>query len=337
MTQEKTANEAGRNGTTVRIGTRSSPLALWQAEHVRSLLETGHPGVKIELVRISTAGDRDRNSPLAAVGGMGLFTKEIQRALMDEQVDIAVHSLKDLPTAAPDALTLGAIPPRELAFDSLISPKYRTLQDLPKGARVGTSSLRRKAQLLNIRPDLIVEPIRGNVETRLNRASDADMAAVILAQAGLTRLGLIGHETEALVPPRFLPAVGQGALGIECRVADQRTRQLLAPLNDAPTRAAVLAERHLLRLLEGGCMIPLSAWGRSDAPGRLRLTGRVFSPDGDRMVEAEAEAGIQDPESLGATVAELLLKKGAAELLRMNPTGGRIGTSDAQPGPSPTQ
>ncbi len=336
MTQENSASTAGRNSTTVRIGTRSSPLALWQAEHVRGLLEAAHPGIRIELVRISTAGDRDRNSPLAAVGGMGLFTKEIQRALLDEQVDIAVHSLKDLPTAAPKELTLGAIPPRELAFDSLISPKFRTLAALPQGARVGTSSLRRKAQLLNIRPDLAVEPIRGNVETRLNRASYPDIAAVILAQAGLTRLGLIGHETEALVPPVFLPAVGQGALGIECRVADERTLHWLAPLNDPVTRAAVLAERHLLRLLEGGCMIPLSAWGRSEASGTLRLTGRVFSPDGDRMVEAEAESGLEDPEKLGVAVAELLLKAGAAELLRMSPTGGRIGTVEGEPGPRPT-
>jgi len=307
---------------TIRIGTRSSPLALWQAEHVRGLLESAHPGKTIDLVRISTIGDRDRNSPLAAVGGMGLFTKEIQNALLDGQVDIAVHSLKDLPTATPEALILGAIPPRELEFDSLISPRFRTYAALPQGARVGTSSLRRKAQLLHYRPDLVVEPIRGNVETRLKRASDSDLAAVILAQAGLMRLGLIEHETQALDPPDFLPAVGQGALGIECRVADTEIRKLLEPLDHPETRAAVLAERHLLRLLEGGCMIPLAAWGRIGGTGELELMGRVFSPEGDRMVEAEATYDSAFPERLGAIVAEALLAKGAAELLRTKPKGG---------------
>jgi hydroxymethylbilane synthase len=336
MTRNGSAGEAGRNLDTVRIGTRSSPLALWQAEHIRGLLESFHPGVKFELVRISTAGDRDRNSPLAAVGGMGLFTKEIQRALLDDQVDIAVHSLKDLPTTGPDELTLGAIPPREREFDSLISPKFGTLDALPHGARVGTSSLRRKAQLLHIRPDLIVEPIRGNVETRANRASDPDMAAVILAQAGLTRLGMISQETQALCPPLFLPAVGQGALGVECRVADEHTKRLLAPLDHAETRAAVLAERHLLRLLEGGCMIPLAAWGRNEPGGEFRLSGRVYSPEGDRMVEAEADGRAEAPEALGQAVAELLLKAGAAELLRMNPTVGRIGTAGNDVGRSPS-
>lgn len=322
MTTDATTAKSKKAGDTIRIGTRSSPLALWQAEHVRGLLESAHPGAKIELVRISTAGDRDRNSPLAAVGGMGLFTKEIQKALLDEQVDIAVHSLKDLPTATPDALILGAIPPRELEFDSLISPRFRTLAALPQGARIGTSSLRRKAQLLHYRPDLVVEPIRGNVETRLNRASDGDLAGVILAQAGLMRLGLIDHETEALDPPFFLPAVGQGALGIECRVSDTETRKLLEPLDHTETRAAVLAERQLLRLLEGGCMIPLAAWGRCGEPGELRLTGRVFSPEGDRMIEAEATYDSAFPERLGALVAEALLAKGAAELLRTKPKGG---------------
>lgn len=322
MTTDEPAAKLAARGQSIRIGTRSSPLALWQAEYVRRSLESAHPGAIVELVRISTIGDRDRNSPLASVGGMGLFTKEIQKALIDGQVDIAVHSLKDLPTATPDALTLGAIPPRELEFDSLIAPGFIKLDSLPKGARVGTSSLRRKAQLLHLRPDLVVEPIRGNVETRLKRASDPDMAAVILAQAGLTRLGLIDHETEALGAPRFLPAVGQGALGIECRADDRRTLAVLEPFDHAPTRAAVLAERHLLRLLEGGCMIPLAAWGRTGETGQLKLVGRVFSPDGQRMVEAEAEGGLAEPERLGAAVAAALIAKGAAELLRTSPTGG---------------
>ena len=321
MTTKRTIDSSVTSDS-VRIGTRSSPLALWQAEHIRDRLISTHRGLKVELVKISTAGDRDRNSPLAAVGGMGLFTKEIQRALLDGIVDIAVHSLKDLPTSGPAELVLGAVPPREAAFDSLISPRFGALRNLPFGATVGTSSLRRRAQLLNIRPDLKIEPIRGNVETRLNKASEETTAAVVLAQAGLNRLGLIRHETEALVPPVFLPAVGQGALGIECRSDDENVRRLLAPLNHSETRAAVLAERHLLRLLEGGCMIPLSAWGRVDSDGIFRLVGRVFSPDGDRVAEAESEGNIGNPESLGAIVAQRLLDLGAGDLLRTNPTVG---------------
>ncbi|MFM7315309.1 MAG: hydroxymethylbilane synthase [bacterium] len=306
----------------LRIGTRSSPLALWQAEHVRSMLLEHHAGLEVELVHISTIGDRDRNSPLAAVGGMGLFTKEIQRALQDKHVDIAVHSLKDLPTAQPVGLVLGAIPEREEVADALISPKFKTINNLPVGARVGTSSLRRKAQLLHDRPDLVVEPVRGNVETRMNRALQGDMDAVILATAGLNRLGFAGNITEVLGPPCFLPAVGQGALGVECRADDAQVLALLDPLNHWPTRASVLAERHLLRLLEGGCMIPLSAWGRVDDSGQLALAGRVFTLDGSRMAEAEAVGELSAPEDLGKVVAGLLLERDAAAILRTNPTGG---------------
>ena len=307
---------------TVRIGTRSSPLALWQAEFIRDRLIEEHPGLNVELIKISTAGDRDRNSPLAAVGGQGLFTKEIQRALLDQEVDIAVHSLKDLPTSQPAGLTLGAIPPREQVADALISPKFKTIKQLPQGAKVGTSSLRRKAQLLNLRPDLIVEPIRGNVETRMNKAIEGEMDAVILACAGLNRLGFDQNITEVLEPPAFLPAVGQGALGVECRSDDLGTCQLLMPLNDLNTRASVIAERHLLRLLEGGCMIPLSAWGRVTSDHKFSLSGRVFSLDGQTMVEGEGEGQIENPEALGQKLAEILLKQGAAEILRTSPTGG---------------
>jgi len=312
-------------GKTVRIGTRSSPLAMWQAEFIRDSLLTQHPGLTVELVKISTIGDRDRNSPLAAVGGMGLFTKEIQKALLEKQIDIAVHSLKDLPTAQPDGLTLGAIPEREEVADALISPKYKQIKNLPQGARVGTSSLRRKAQLLNIRPDLQVEPVRGNVETRMNKALEGEMDAVVLAYAGLHRLGFDQNITEHLAPPDFLPAVGQGALGVECRKDDELALGLLKPLNHWKTRASVLAERHLLRLLEGGCMIPLSAWGRVTPDGLFHLAGRVFSLDGQKMVGAEAvgsSGSVDDPEALGAEVADLLLRQGAAEILRTNPTPG---------------
>lgn len=311
---------------TIRLGTRSSPLALWQAEYVRDQLIALHPDLNVELVRISTLGDRDRNSPLAAVGGMGLFTKEIQKTLLENSVDIAVHSLKDLPTSQPDGLTLGAIPERESVTDALISPKYLTLINLPQAARVGTSSLRRKAQILNVRPDLLVEPIRGNVETRLNRAVTGDMDAVILATAGLNRLGYTEHVTQELAPPDFLTAVGQGALGVECRSDDTHVLELLEPLNHLPTRSAVLAERHLLRLLEGGCMIPLSAWARtttdSNSSHRLTLSGRVFSLDGSRMIASEDVDDLAEPEALGKKVAQRLLALGAAEILGTSPTDG---------------
>lgn len=306
----------------IRLGTRSSPLALWQAEFVRDQLKTSHPKVCVELVKISTLGDRDRNSPLAAVGGMGLFTKEIQKALLEQTIDIAVHSLKDLPTSQPDGLTLGAIPERESITDSLISPKYQTLANLPQGARLGTSSLRRKAQVLNIRPDLQVEPIRGNVETRMKRATEGDLDAVILATAGLNRLKYSEIVTAELAPPDYLTAVGQGALGVECRSDDSEVLSLLESLNDNATRCSVLAERHLLRLLEGGCMIPLAAWGRTESHGQLTLTGHVFSADGSRKIGAEATGPLSDPEAVGKQVADQLLALGAAEILGTDPTVG---------------
>lgn len=306
----------------IRIGTRSSPLAMWQAEYIRDRLTQTHPGLTVELIKISTIGDRDRNSPLAAVGGMGLFTKEIQKALLDKHVDIAVHSLKDLPTAQPEGLILGAIPGRENVADALISPKYKTINGLPQGARVGTSSLRRKAQFLNMRPDLQVEPVRGNVETRMNKALEGELDAVVLASAGLIRLGYDSNITEMLEPPAFLPAVGQGALGVECRSDDELAIKLLSPLNHLITRSSVLAERHLLRLLEGGCMIPLSAWGRAGVGDQLLLAGRVFSLDGRNMVEAEATGSTLEPEALGEAVAKKLLDQGADEILRTDRTVG---------------
>ena len=218
--------------TMIRIGTRGSRLARWQAEWVAGRLRALHPGLHVDLVEIKTQGDRDRNSPLAAIGGLGLFTKEIQRALADSAVEVAVHSLKDLPTRGPAELTLGAVPPREESADALIAPAHRSLDNLPAGARVGTGSLRRRAQLLFLRPDLEVVGVRGNVETRLNKALGGELDGVVLAEAGLRRLGLDGHVTERLGPPEFLPAVGQGALGIECRLDDESTIALLAPMDD---------------------------------------------------------------------------------------------------------
>src|SRR5262245_4138744 len=226
----------------IRIGTRGSRLARWQAEWVADRLSTAHPGLYVELVEIKTQGDRDRNSPLAAIGGVGLFTKEIQRAVKDGMVDIAVHSLKDLPTEGPAELILTAVPVREDVDDALIAPLHRTLDALPPGARVGTGSPRRRAQLLFLRPDLEVVALRGNVETRLNHALSGRLDAVVLARAGLKRLGLEAHVTQRLEPPRFLPAVGQGALGIECRLEDIAVRAVLAPVNETASHRAVQGE-----------------------------------------------------------------------------------------------
>lgn len=299
----------------LRIGTRGSPLAKWQANWVAERLRQVHTGLEIELVEIKTHGDRDRNTPLAQIGGLGLFTKEIQRALLDGTVDVAVHSLKDLPTRGPGDLTLGAIPPREALADLLIAPIFKTLDALPEGARVGTGSLRRRAQLLHLRPGLNVVGLRGNVETRLNQALDGTLDAVVLAEAGLHRLGLQGHATERLGPPRFLPAVGQGALGIECRLQDESTRLLLAALDDPATRRAVLAERHALAELEGGCMIPLGAWGRDEGSG-LALDVAVFDVDGRSQVYVSVYGPHEDPETLGHRAAELLRAQNAESLLR---------------------
>jgi hydroxymethylbilane synthase len=301
---------------TLRIGTRGSRLARWQAEWIADRLRASHPDLAVELVEIKTRGDRDRNSPLAAIGGTGLFTKEIQRAVLDGSVDLAVHSLKDLPTEGPDGLVLAAVPEREDVADALIAPAFRTLDGLPPGARVGTSSLRRRAQLLYVRPDLRVETVRGNVETRLNHALEGRLDAVVLAWAGLRRLGLEAHVTQRLEPPAFLPAVGQGALGIECRRDDPAARERLLCLDDPATHRAVVAERSALAALGGGCLIPMAAWGRDEAgTGRLALDATVLDPDGRARVDAALDGPPDAPEELGRRVADRLRAQGAEELL----------------------
>jgi hydroxymethylbilane synthase len=307
----------------IRIGTRGSRLARWQADWVADRLRSCHPGLAVELVEIKTHGDRDRVSPLAEIGGTGLFTKEIQRALLDRSVDVAVHSLKDLPTLGPDDLALAAVPFREDVADALIAPVHRTLGALPEGARVGTGSLRRRAQILHLRGDLEVVTIRGNVETRLNQALEGKLDAVILARAGLHRLGLEGHVTERLEPPRFLPAVGQGALGVECRRDDAELRGLLQSLDDPATHRAVVAERRALAELEGGCMIPMAAWARDvdddrgvGPAGSLALDASVFDPDGHACATAALSGPRDDPEGLGRRVAQALREQGAESLLR---------------------
>ena len=305
----------------IKVGTRGSRLALWQSEWVAECLRRVHEGLEVDLVEIRTHGDRDRNSPLAAIGGMGLFTKEIQRALVEGEVDLAVHSLKDLPTASVSGLMLGAVPAREAVADALIAPRHGGLEALPAGAKVGTSSLRRKAMLLYERPDLRVENLRGNIETRLKAAVEGPFDAVVLAEAGLSRLGLESHISERLGPPRFLPAVGQGALGIECRAEDHRTRELLLPLSDEATRVAVLAERTLLAALHGGCVVPIGAWGRGDDLGGLRLDAVVYDAVARRRVSAQGEGSVERPEELGNEVARKLVELGALELLAAGPRG----------------
>jgi hydroxymethylbilane synthase len=308
---------------TIRIGTRGSHLARWQSEWVADHLRAQHPGLIVELVEIKTHGDRDRNTPLAAIGGVGLFTKEIQRAVLDGSVDVAVHSLKDLPTQGPAELVLAAVPPREDVADALISPAHRTIDALPAGAQVGTSSPRRRAQLLFRRPDLEVVTLRGNVETRLNQALQGRLDAVVLAWAGLKRLGLETHVTQRMAPPDFLPAVGQGALGIECRRDDAAVRAILESLDDPATHRAVLAERAALAELEGGCIIPMAAWARDvegdeNEPDRptMAIDAVVFDPDGRDRVAAALRGPRDDPEGLGRAAARALRDQGAERLLK---------------------
>ncbi|MDX2038360.1 MAG: hydroxymethylbilane synthase [Isosphaeraceae bacterium] len=300
----------------IRIGTRGSRLALFQSNWTATRLRELHPGLAVEIVEIRTKGDRDQVSPLSMVGGTGLFTKEIQRALLDGEVDLAVHSLKDLPTKSIEGLRLSAAPEREDVRDALISKSGGGLDSLSAGARVGTGSLRRKAMLLAARPDLEVVDLRGNVETRLRRALEGDLDAVVLAVAGLNRLGLASHISQVLEPPLFLPAVGQGSLGLETRVDDEAAHRAVGHLNDPSTMAAVRAERRLLAELEGGCQIPLGAWGECTSDGRLRLSGAIWGSDGAHSISATAEGSVDDPERLGVEVALELRRQGAEELLR---------------------
>jgi hydroxymethylbilane synthase len=310
----------GTKGT-IRIGTRGSRLARWQADWVAERLQMLHPGLVVDLVEIKTLGDRDRNSPLAAIGGVGLFTKEIQRAVADGSVDVAVHSLKDLPTQGPADLILAAVPEREDVADALIAPVYQTIDALPNAGRVGTSSPRRRAQLLFLRPDLEVVTVRGNVETRLNQALEGRLDAVVLAWAGLNRLGLERHVTQRLGPPEFLPAVGQGALGIECRRDDPAVSALLEPLDHPATRRAIRAERATLAALEGGCTLPMAAWARDveDDSLALALDAVVFDPDGCACVTVALVGQRDDPDDLGRRAAKALLDQGATTLLGRNP------------------
>ena len=300
---------------TLRIGTRGSPLALWQGHYVSDRLRSASPGLDIELVKIQTEGDEVRETPLEQLAGEGVFTKAIQHALLENRVDLAVHSLKDLPTIFVDGLILAAVPPRGPVGDVMVSLRHRSFAELPASAVVATGSLRRRAQLLSRRPDLRLVDMRGNVETRLRKLAELNLDATILAQAGLERLGLKERITEVLDPTWMLPAVGQGALGLECRTGDETTRQLLQKIDDPPTRHAVLAERAMLRGLGGGCQVPIASFSRL-ADGQLSLQGVVLSPDGGRRISLEIQGPFEQAESLGQRLAEQLLAQGARELLR---------------------
>jgi len=299
---------------TLTIATRKSPLALWQAHHVAGLLRA-RGGVEVKLLEMTTAGDRFLQAPLAAVGGKGLFVKEIEQALIEGRADLAVHSLKDMTSEIPPGLLLACVPEREDPRDAFVGRKAARLSELPRGAKVGTSSLRRSCQVREKRPDVEIVALRGNVQTRLRKTEEQDLGGSVLAYAGLRRLGLTGQVTQVLEPEESLPAVGQGALAIECREDDAGLRALLAPLEDARTRTAVAAERAFLALLEGGCTVPLAGHAILSG-GRVRLRGLVGAPDGTRVIRGEREGAERDAEAIGRALAEELLSKGAADILR---------------------
>ena len=299
----------------LRIGTRGSALALWQANHVRDLLIKSH-GVEVELVRIRTSGDYLQTASVAQIGTIGVFTKELEEALLSGTVDLAVHSMKDVPTDTSPGLAFPAITKREDVRDCLITHDTRKLSDLPAGARVGTSSLRRQAQLRHHRHDLEFVDLRGNVDTRLAKVAAGEVDAVVLALAGVTRLGAADKVTEILPTDVMLPAVGQGALGIETRASDRDTWKFISVLNDPEARSCVRAERSLLRELQGGCQVPLGAWARIEE-GEMVMEAGVFSPDGKEFVRRELRGVPDDPLALGRRLGQILIEAGADRILRL--------------------
>lgn len=298
----------------LRIATRQSPLALWQAQYVKDSLEACHPGLSVELVPMVTRGDIILDTPLAKVGGKGLFVKELELALLEKRADIAVHSMKDVPIEFPAGLGLVTICERADPRDAFVSGRYAGLDALPPGSCVGTSSLRRQCQLMEQRPDLNVRSLRGNLGTRLGKLDAGDYDAIILAVAGLERLEMKERIRCALTPEESLPAVGQGAVGIECRLDDTWTRELLAPLNHEETAIRVTAERAMNTRLEGGCQVPIGSYAELH-DGELWLRALVGSPDGKQMVRGERRGRPEDAEAMGISLAEELLDNGAREIL----------------------
>ena len=300
---------------TLKIATRQSPLALWQAEHIRERLETLHAGLKVELVTFVTQGDKILDTPLAKIGGKGLFVKELEAALLDGRADLAVHSMKDVPMQLPEGLELAVICEREDPFDAFVSNQYAHFDDLPQGAKLGTSSLRRKSQILKQRPDLDVVDLRGNVGTRLSKLDAGQYDAIILASAGLKRLNLHDRIRHTLTAEVSLPAVGQGALGLECRSQDQQVLDLIMPLMHQDSNACVRAERAFNAYLEGGCQVPIAGFATLEND-QLQLEGRVGSVDGQVLLKALVSGHPNDAEQLGVELAKKLLDQGAGELLK---------------------
>lgn len=298
----------------IKIATRKSPLALWQAEHVAKLLRASHPTLNIELVTMVTQGDKILDTPLAKIGGKGLFVKELEQGMLNGDADIAVHSMKDVPALLPDGLEIDAILSREDPRDAFVSNTYSNIDELPQGAVVGTSSLRRQCQLLNQRPDLQIKSLRGNVNTRLQKLDDGEYDAIILAAAGLIRLGFESRIKTSIPVNTMLAAIGQGAIGIECRKDDLATKALIACLNDPETAIRVRAERAMNLTLEGGCQAPIA--GHAQIKDKtLRLHGLVAEPDGSVMIKEQLEGPIEEAEKMGVTVANRLLAGGAKAIL----------------------
>lgn len=298
----------------LRIATRKSKLALWQAEFVKAELQAQHPGLEVELVTFTTQGDIILDTPLAKIGGKGLFVKELEAAMLDGRADIAVHSMKDVPMEFPEGLGLSVICERENPTDAFVSNQYKSLSELPQGAHVGTSSLRRQCQILAARPDLKISSLRGNVQTRLGKLDAGEFDAIILASAGLIRLELQERIADFISDEVSLPAGGQGAVGIECRVDDQETQALLAPLHHQESAYRVLAERALNRRLQGGCQVPIACFATLDGE-EIHLRGLVGSDDGQHMIRTEIRGHVDQAEQLGIQAAEDLLAKGAGEIL----------------------
>jgi hydroxymethylbilane synthase len=300
---------------TLRIATRKSPLAIWQAEHVATTLRRLHPGLVVEIVGMTTKGDKMLDAPLAKVGGKGLFVKELEQGMLSGEADIAVHSMKDVPVEFPPGLHLPVILEREDPRDAFVSNRFAGLGELPEKARVGTSSLRRQCQIAERRPDLVIEPLRGNVNTRLSKLDGGDFDAIILASAGLMRLGFAERIRNRLEPEESLPAIGQGAIGIECRAEDPRVNALIAPLHHPDTADRVHAERAINHRLMGGCQVPIAGHALLEGD-EIFLRGLVGTPDGARMLRADRRGPRDAAEALGTALAEDLLGQGAGEILQ---------------------
>ena len=300
----------------IRIGTRGSPLALWQATWVREGLCRAHPHLRVSLMKIKTRGDKLIDVNLATVGGKGLFVKEIEEGLLEGRIDLAVHSMKDVPVQLPEGLHIRFIARREDPRDVLISRDRLTLEELPSGAKIGTSSIRRRAQLLSYRPDFHIIPLRGNVDTRVRKLDTMGLDAIVLAAAGVKRMKMGTRISQFISPEVCLPAIGQGALGIETRIADDNVNQYLSIIDHEPTHMSIMAERAFLRRLEGGCQVPIGALARVLDGGKLTLKGFVGDLDGRKLIKGELEGELGKVEELGIALAESLLSRGADEIMR---------------------